>query len=201
MNMDIVKHEAILSRHNNGKFKNKKMHWFKKMMIKISILLVLIIYLSFWINTFFEHNKLIFRSPIQSPVLIEKRTEAEKPYSVLVNEAVAEIVKPRYANAIDQYIYEKFGLNGDLAVQIARAENGKQDCDLIIIEPNDTVSMGAWMINSVHFKRFPPADLVDCYKNTDAAFQIYTEQGGFQAWSVYNNGAYMNVDINNYLNK
>lgn len=195
-----------IKRDEEGKFTNKdKKRTFKSIIIKSLVILSVIVgatgYGAYRVDKFYDEYD------NQSPVIFKIRSpfkKQDKPtYSSLVKESIAAIVtppKPRYKNEIDQYIYEKFGKDGDLAVQIARAENGAQDCDLIIIEPNDTVSMGAFMINSVHFKRFPPKDLVDCKKNADAAFQIYSEQGGFQAWSVYKNGNYKKVDLRNYLN-
>lgn len=157
-------------------------------------------YGAYKVDQFFDRHTLNFQSPVRTPVIIENRLEARE--TSIIKEVVAAIIKPRYPNAIDEYIYEKFGQGevGDKAVRIARAENGRQDCDLIIIEPNETVSVGVFMINSAHFTKFAPKDLVDCYKNVDAAFRLYTEQGNFSAWSTYKSGAYEKVDLPKYLN-
>lgn len=192
---ELLKPAMPEKRSNKISFKAKI-----KLAVGVLVVLLLIFYwIVFAVNQFFNSHVLKFQSPVQKPIWIEKRVSVNKPQS-LVAIAEAKQLPDRYKDSIDQYIYEKFGKDGDLAVRISRAENGSGQCDRVIVEPNGTVSVGRFMINSVHLKRFPMAKLIDCKSNVDVAFQLFQEQGNFTAWSVYKSGAYKLVDIIKYLN-
>ena len=55
-----------------------------------------------------------------------------------------------------------------------------------------TLDWGYFQINTVHLKRpgLNLRDLLDCKTNIDFAYQLYTERG-FDAWTAYTSGAYM----------
>lgn len=181
-----------------GKFKKRS---FKKFFIKLAIILGILGYGAFWVNEFFNNHYLVFQSPVQTPVLVLNRDKIT--VTQYVPEQLAQFIehKPRYKDPVDQYIWEVFGKDGDLAVQIFRAENGTGQCDRYGINTNGTIDVGRTQINSIHFKRIPLAAAVDCYKNVDFAHTIYTEQKGFGAWVAYNNGNYKKVNLDNYLIK
>lgn len=169
---------------------NKIKTWVRENKFKTGIILAIVFLLvGFWtlyaVNQFFETYQFKFQSPVQKPIWIEKRP-------VVVHKAIVPEAKaaPAYSNPIEQMVFEKFGAQGDLAVAISWAENGTRQCDRIAVEPDGTVSVGLWQINSRHFKRFPLKDLVDCEKNNEAAYTLYTEWKGFGAWSAFKNGSY-----------
>lgn len=181
----------------------KYLHFNKKYtIVGVVVALVLLVagtFALYQINKFFEVNTLKFQSPVQKPIWIEKRPEVvHKPSAIY--EAMAATRKPEYKDPIDQYICTKFGTACDIAVRVARAENGTGQCDRVNQNKNGSIDIGRFQINSLHLKRFPLAKVVECKGNVDVAFQIYTEQGGFQAWVAYTNGSYLKVDLNKYKN-
>lgn len=90
----------------------------------------------------------------------------------------------------EEYICYKFGSDCKMAVAVSQAENGTRQCDRIVIEPNNTVSVGLFQVNSIHFKKYPLSQLITCHGNVDAAKEIYDTWGSWQPWSVYKNGSY-----------
>lgn len=149
----------------------------------------------YFVNSWFNSHQFKFQIPVEfrKPIWVERR--AVKLHS---HEAIAKTPEPapEYANPVEQMIYskfaEKFGAEvGNLAVAVSWAENGTRQCDRISKpNKNGTTDFGLWQINTIHLKRFKLADVIDCEKSTDIALQIYTEQGGFQAWVGYTSGAY-----------
>lgn len=194
MNMDIKPQPRDIK----GKFKKTSL---KKVAVKIGLVLIVGFYATFWINQFFDSHKLVFQSPVQTPVIILNRETTT--ITQLVPEALAQFIenKPRFKDPVDQYIYELFGKDGDQAVQVFRAENGTGQCDRYGVNANGTIDVGRTQINSIHFKKIPLSAAVDCYKNADFAFQIYTEQHGFGAWVAFNNGNWKKINLDNYLTK
>jgi hypothetical protein len=92
---------------------------------------------------------------------------------------------------VEQYIKYVFGKQGSTAIKIAKAESGMR-CDAVTNEPNKTVSIGLFQINSVHYKKYKLTDVSSCRGNIDIAKQIYDDWGGWEAWSTYKNGSYKN---------
>lgn len=177
---------------------------FKAKLKLAAVCLIVLVLVFYWVvysvNKFFNEHELKFQSPVQKPIWIEKRMPVSQ--HVVVPQAEAKEVPKRYADEWDQYTYEKFSAihEGDLAVRIARAENGTGQCDRDVNEPDGSSSYGRFMINSTHLKRFKLADVLDCRKNIDIAYQLRMEQGHWKAWSVFKNGSYKLVDLIKYLN-
>lgn len=147
------------------------------------------------VNQFFEGHKLVFQSPVRvgiySPVYIAKR---EKPEAVTL---IEQVKANSPLNELQQYICDKFGPDCKTALAVQKAENGSGQCDRFNINTNGTVDFGVFQINTVHLKKgYKLADLIDCKKNVDIAFEIYSQQKGFQAWVAYNNGNYKKFLIN-----
>jgi hypothetical protein len=95
---------------------------------------------------------------------------------------------------IEKYICDTFGLYQCInALAIAKAESGMRE-DAININTNNTIDIGIFQINSVHFKKegCSPKELLDQYTNVDCAFKIYTQQGNWSAWSAFNNNSFKN---------
>lgn len=161
-------------------------------LIALAALVGISFYGMYKINQFFESNKLVFQSPVKvgfyAPVYIAKR---EKPEVVTIVQEITGIKPNSPLNDIQQYICDKFGKDCKLALAVAKAENGTMQCDRFNINSNGTVDFGVFQINTVHLKKgYKISDLIDCKKNVDIAFEIFSQQKGFQAWVAYNNGNY-----------
>lgn len=124
--------------------------------------------------------ELKIQNPIQNFIKIEPRTHA-KARIISVAEA--------YEMTTNEYICHVFGSECKTALAVSLAENRRQKCDIIVIEPNKTVSLGLFQINSVHFGKFAPVDLLDCKGNIRAAKELRDKQG-WGIWSTYSNGSY-----------
>lgn len=51
-------------------------------------------------------------------------------------------------------------------------------------------SVGLWQINLSAHPEYSEADMLDPAKNAAAAFQIYSDAGGFSPWTTFRTGAY-----------
>jgi hypothetical protein len=94
--------------------------------------------------------------------------------------------------AYQQYACQKFGPACRVALAIQRSENPQGKCEVYHYNRDGTLDWGYFQINTVHLKRPGVSlhDLLDCKANIDFAYQLYVENQGFTAWSVYNNGFY-----------
>jgi hypothetical protein len=121
----------------------------------------------------------------QSPLVIASRTKSEDAYE-------AQADQQHSLTAYQQYACKKFGSACRVALAIQRAENPQGKCEIYHYNTNGTLDWGYFQINTVHLKRpgLNLRDLLDCRTNIDFAFQLYTEEHGFTAWSTYNSGAY-----------
>ena len=96
-------------------------------------------------------------------------------------------VSPQYNSrtraglTVEQKICKVFGKKECAnALAISHAENGTRQCDRININKNGSFDVGIFQINSIH--GYPLKDLVDCDKNIQYAYKIFTEQGNWSAW-------------------
>jgi len=135
--------------------------------------------LNSWFDThYFQFNQvltLIWKKPVE----IKER----KP-KVVVNIVELDNLEP-----IEQYICDKWGVyDCKTALAVARAESGMRE-QALNINGNNTIDVGIFQINSVHFKKdgCNLKDIVDQYKNVDCAYQIYEAQG-WTPWVAFNSG-------------
>jgi Lysozyme like domain len=81
------------------------------------------------------------------------------------------------------------------AVAIALAESGGDPSAVgdKTLAPTNGPSIGLWQINigSKANPQYANANLTDPQTNANAAYAIYVQQG-FQAWSTFNGGQYLN---------
>lgn len=93
---------------------------------------------------------------------------------------------------IEQKICHVFGKKDcALALAVSHAENGTRACDRMNVNTNKTIDVGIFQINSVHMKKgYTLADLIDCDKNIEIAYEIYKAQG-FNPWVAYTNKSYL----------
>lgn len=160
------------------------------------ISLTVINYLAYKTNEFFTNNELKYHSPIaiqfHKLITIEKRVWQ----IVNVNEIVDAHASPLTPD--QQYLCDKFGPNCKMALAIQHAENGTGECGRMGFNYGadgkvSSVDFGFMQINSVHIKKgagWTPADLMDCHKNIDDAYEIF-KQSGFGPWSTYQSKAYL----------
>lgn len=91
---------------------------------------------------------------------------------------------------IEEYICTK-KWDCKTALAVAKAESGLR-CDAQNVNKGtNSLDAGLFQINSVHLKKagWKIADLLDCKKNTDMAYEIY-KGSGWVAWSAYTNKSY-----------
>ena len=139
----------------------------------------------------FDSNKVIVKSPIvittQKVVTVEKRVvEVINPITMIV---YPEDVK----TDIEKYICDKWGIaDCKMALAVAKAESGLR-CNALNINTNDTADLGLFQLNTTHLKKggdWTLANMGDCYKNVDLAYELWKEQG-FSPWVAFNTGAYL----------
>jgi len=130
-----------------------------------------------------------FRSPLrvrlQWPVVMAARTSGE------TTQAQSDQFGHRLT-AYQQYACNKFGSACRIALAVQRAENPRGDCETYHYNSDGTLDWGYFQINTVHLKRAGVnlRDLLDCKANIDFAYQLYTEKG-FEPWTTYRSGAYL----------
>lgn len=96
--------------------------------------------------------------------------------------------------SIEEYVFEEvkreLGLNEAIKAvsMIGGCENPEWKPDICIIEPNNSISCGIWMINTVHNRKdssnyISNADKLDYKKATEWAIQKRIKDGSWEAWS------------------
>ena len=148
---------------------------------------VAIVYLAVQIHSQYTFN-------LQSPV----RLRFEWPLVIALRDRAHEAVQAQFdqedhpLTAYQQYACAKFGSACRVALAIQRAENPQGKCEIYHYNTDGTLDWGYFQINTVHLKRpgLNLRDLLDCRANINFAYQLYTEEHGFTAWSTYNSGAY-----------
>lgn len=131
----------------------------------------------------------------QSPLVFEIRN----PLPIKQKEEPKVVEKPLildYPEEIDtdleKYICDRFGVyECKTALAVAKAESGLRE-DAININTNNTIDLGVFQINSVHFNK-PECSLkliVSQYGNTDCAYKIW-QDSGWGVWVAHSNGAYL----------
>lgn len=106
-------------------------------------------------------------------------------------------------NQIFQYAQKAgFGADSQTAAAIAMAESrgnteayNKEPQDVPghynRVSPDDGLgSYGLWQIYSAAHPEYSGWDLTEPQTNANAAFNIYSEAGGFHPWSTFKSGAY-----------
>lgn len=139
------------------------------------------------LNNWFEHNRLVFHSPIEVAFFQPVKVEERKP------EVVKEVVTLEFPEDIDtpieKYICDKFGpYYCRIALAIVKAESNFNEL-AIHINDNSSVDLGCWQINfPLHKGTISPKDAFDCYKATDWAYAKFKRDGNFNAWVGFVNG-------------
>lgn len=146
-----------------------------------------IVRLTLYVNS----NEFVWKFPV---VVTTQRVLTITPR---VTTVVQNVVIPNYPEDIDtdleKYICEKWGLmDCKMALAIASAESGLR-CNAVNINDNNTADLGVFQLNTVHLKKggdWTLANMGDCYKNVDLAYEMWKEQG-WNPWVAYLNGTYL----------
>ena len=165
----------------------------KKLLLGIITLIIMLSFLVYagiqQVAKWFNENQIIFNQVI--------KVELKKPFEIKKREPIVKEVALTYPEEIDtpieKYICDRFGPYQCInALAIAKSESSLRE-DAIGININ-SIDIGIFQINSIHFKKDGCSlkELVDPYKNIDCAFSIYSQQGNWSAWSVFNNGSFKN---------
>jgi hypothetical protein len=137
-------------------------------------------------NRFSADYQVKFELPFKNWIKIEPRTSEAKH---LFKQAKAKEKDPSKMTT-EEYICWKFGKDCQLALAVSQAENGSRQCDRFGVNTNKTIDFGVFQINTVHLKKgWTIAELIDCHKNVDYAYEIYQAQG-FNPWVAFWSDSY-----------
>lgn len=151
-------------------------------------------------------------TPVPASAFVESAapapTASPTPSATPTPEMVAITYKTPSVTAeeIEAYIRKVFGAQGEIAVAVSRREcsPGNAAYPACVLHTEHEYSVGVFQINLfnsrgwVHAAKVPGTDMAEKiawlknpFNNVDMAYRIYTEWGGFNAWSAYTNGAYL----------
>jgi hypothetical protein len=139
------------------------------------------------INKWFEHNRLVFKQPVEVKFNRVVTIEERKP-EVIVEKFVLDYPDP-IDTPLKKYICDKWGVfDCKTALAVFTAESGLRE-DALHINENNTIDFGIAQINSIHYKKpgCSLKEITDQYKNVDCAYTIW-EKSGWGAWVGFNNG-------------
>lgn len=135
-----------------------------------------------------QFNKMV-EVKFQKPLEIKERVVETKEIVKVIN----EVKEPQDLETdAEKYIYEKFGIeNYKVAIAVARAESGMRE-DAIGINTNNTIDVGIFQINQIHFKKdgCSLAEVSTIKGNVDCAYQIFEDQG-WKPWVAFNTGRFI----------
>lgn len=144
------------------------------------------------VNDWFNKNYFQFNAPVTwelHPVVEIKKREAKTIVQVQVVEYPGEVDTP-----IKKYICDKFGIyDCKIALGVVQAESGFNEQNYHA-NSDGSIDIGLFQINSIHFKQAGCSlkEVVDPYKNTDCAYNIYLAAGKkWGDWVTFNNGNYL----------
>jgi hypothetical protein len=150
-------------------------------------LLIVVCIVALWSDS----NKVIVKSPIV--IKTQKMITVEKRVTQIINPVVITNYPEDVKTDLEKYICDKWGIaDCKIAIAVAKAESGLK-CDALNINTNNTADMGVFQLNSTHLKKggdWTLANMGDCYKNVDLAYELWKEQG-FSPWVAFNTGAYL----------
>ena len=141
-----------------------------------------------WINTHTIEKQRILSMVWKWPLDIKSKEEPQVIEKPLILEYPEEIDTP-----LEKYICEKWGpFECKTALAVSLAENGTRQRDRFNINTNNTIDVGIFQINSIHFTKDGCAlyQIVDPIQNVDCAYKIW-QSSGWSAWVAHNNGNYL----------
>lgn len=156
------------------------------------------LYLTDMIARWGAENEIVYHAPISVsfayPVEIKPREKVVQVDSVVYQVIEITEVNPEFYKDLtetEKKICDAFGLHCKEAIAIAKAESGMR-VDAMNINTNNTIDLGLFQINSVHYKKQGCSlqEIVTVEGNIKCAKQIY-DASGWNAWVAYNKGVYL----------
>jgi hypothetical protein len=144
------------------------------------------------VNNWYDTHTITFNKVVnvefKKPIEIKER---EVPTKEIVR-VMEEIPHPQDLQTdVEKYIYEVFGIEDyKVAIAIAKAESGLRE-DAININSNNTIDVGIFQINQIHFKKDGCSlkEVSTMQGNIDCAKQLY-DSSGWNPWVAFKNGAF-----------
>lgn len=148
-------------------------------------------------------------SGVVVPLTTQKPLEkAQVNKSIPIKEKISSDIVAQQTDPTDieiaRYIKSKSWKYED-AIRLAKSENywnltGSFNCSRIHTNKDGSVDYGIFQINSIHSQTLSKLgmtmeDMKNCYKNIDYAYKMWSDQGGFQAWSAWTNKSYLNHSV------
>ena len=133
----------------------------------------------------------------QSPIIVNFQNPTPRKFTRMQSPVAtkAALIKQVEAEELtdEQYIRQKFGNHGDVAVAIVKAESGLRADAVNPNNSNGTIDIGCWQVNSVHLKKKTVTidELLDCKKATDWVYENLYLYQGFSPWVAFNSGSYL----------
>lgn len=153
----------------------------------IALIIAAIIKLTLYVN----NNEFVWKFPL------ELKTHRILTVTAREKVVVHQYLLPDYPEDVDsdleKYICDKFGvMDCKIALAVAKAESGL-NCDAVHINSNNTADLGPFQLNTLHLKKggdWTLANMADCKKNVDLAYELWAEQG-WEPWVAYLNNSYL----------
>lgn len=166
--------------------KKLKRAWF---MLRLSSYFVVTAFGVYGIISFFSNYKLQTPIVFQSPV-VKIQNNLKSPVSTKSASLIHQVQAEELTN--EEYIRNKFGAHGDIAVAVAKAESGLRADAVNPNNSNGTIDIGCWQVNSIHLKKGVAIEtLLDCKRATDWVYDNLYKYSGFNPWVAFNSGAYL----------
>jgi len=181
----------------------RRISWKVKLVVSIVIVIALVVLLNQlareitrWFDTHTIQWNQVVSITIKPPFEVKKR---EVPAEKII-EVVEKIPEPQDLETdIEKQIYDKWGIEHfRTAIAVAKAESGL-NCNAINVNKNGSVDFSVFQVNSLWLKKYPLADLADCKKNIEIAYEIWdsqdgvigNNQGSWKPWVAATNGRFL----------
>lgn len=127
-------------------------------------------------------------------IVRQQALHLQMPYRIekIEPEVIVENDLPEELTDVEQLICKKWGVyQCQTAIAVAYGEGLNHPADGFNINTNNTIDVGIFRINSIHFSKegCSMAEVITIQGNIDCAYKIW-ESSGWNAWVAYNNGSY-----------
>ena len=163
----------------------------------LGVVLAGVVFAVIAVTRFYDENTVVVKSPIEVAVKTNRVVEIQPRVKTLVvserTEKVAEIVAGEEDKDLATYICEKWGVvECKTALAVAKAESGMR-CDAYNANTNGSVDLSVFQLNTIHLAKggeWTLANMADCRKNVDLAYEVWQAQG-WNPWVAYRNGSWL----------
>jgi membrane-associated HD superfamily phosphohydrolase len=159
------------------------------LILAVVLLTVILRGISSWYDKHEVKFNQVVQIEVQAPITIKSR-EVEVREIVKVINSIPNPVDLK--TDTEKYIYQKFGIEDyKVAIAIARSESGLRE-GAININTNNTIDVGVFQINSIHFKQAGCSlkEVATMQGNVDCAYSLF-KSSGWTIWTTVLNGAFV----------